>query len=579
MNVYGSLDTTKSELVSTELRQTVSRPSGHKRGVVAVISTLALCGAAFLLSKSNSGEYLKTLQFFSPSSDAINSPTLSEEIIPEGSDFAIEEADARGNSFVISYTDFMEFDSVVRLLARKGAVHRNDIIKYIPKKIKITTKPYLLHGEIGSQASEGLIAFNLVYADNFTYGSSLLVIMRLDGTLEKVYDTYDLQGGNTHFCALKLRDPSTFLLGGDTNTSELGYQYMLDWKRGAFTKLANGTSANCHDIQWAYDGDNIWQPGNTSEGSLELKDATTGKEIKNINIAPFAKDINHIGLIGHDTQAILSSRLTDAIIKVDIEQEAIMWIGGGVAGHLELVNLNGEILPNGSSLFYGQHNAEYFGENEYMLFDNNYDQRNASRMLIVHVDEELKRMTEKWEYSFHDYPWGYSPEFGDNDRLPTGNLLGCFWPEQLSAKKFKDVTYEARIAEVDRASSMLAYDVKIYGNTICESERCQRTTKGWKLYSVERFYKRPLIWNVTCDTAANEIRFLTVNNFKQNNEYLGHYNLTDKSGLLLASGEFNFSAHWRAAEVVIENIKDHDSVTVSVTNIWQDSKTVTASCI
>merc|ERR1711988_1115572 len=102
--------------------------------------------------------------------------------------------------------------------------------------------------------------------------------------------------------------------------------------------------------------------------------------------------------------------------------EEVDWIAGGEYGTLRIERLNGVTEKAGATLFYGQHNAEYFGDEEYMMFDNNYETGNTSRMLIVKIDQQEKKMTELWEYSMAPYPWGYTPYFGDNDRLPTGNL-------------------------------------------------------------------------------------------------------------------------------------------------------------
>lgn len=505
----------------------------------------------------------------------------------EEKEYIASDDDFTGDHIEVSYHDFLDFDSIQKILKEKD-IHTtsSQVMNYVPRKIKIELNRDLVKGSIGPSAEDGHIAFNLIrMADHaVTYTSSLLVIMRLDGTLEKVYNTYNVGSGDTHFCGLKLRDPETFILGGDVATSELGQQYILDWKSGEFTKLGNGTLANCHDIQWAFEGDNIWQPGNHSEGTIELKDAQTGQKIKSIQMAPFAKDINHVGLIGHDTQAIASSRMTDAIIKVDVEQEEIMWIGGGVAGHLELVTINGETMANGSAMFSGQHNAEYFGEDEYMMFDNQYETGNASRMLVVHIDEIEKKMEEKWEFSFHEYPWGYSPYFGDNDRLPTGNLLSSFWPLYMSGEDHLDIMYEARAAEVVRETHELAWDMKVYGNNGCEKRVCERSNaEGWKMYSVERFYDSPQIYNETCDLSDMKVTFYTVNNFKQNNEYEGSYNITGPGVVgILSQGVFNFSAHWRQTEVTaILGKFDPDSsskVKLFVTNQWGDHSLKTIKC-
>merc|ERR1712196_741433 len=111
------------------------------------------------------------------------------------------------------------------------------------------------------------------------------------------------------------------------------------------------------------------------------------------------------------------------------------------------------------TLWMGQHNVEYFGEQEYMMFDNAYDPTTDtfvgdSRLLVVRVDEEASTATLVWEYKL-----GYnSSVFGDNDRLPTGNLLASGWP----AKPTATVNYDAQIVEVVRGTGEVAWSAEVY---------------------------------------------------------------------------------------------------------------------
>lgn len=601
---YGSFET-RTESSSVRGRKGASNElNSHDRASILsvkrmtwkyfFVASILLVGAILFISSKNrnlfsSAVISNSLAQTSSKTAATQSihptakPTLSPRAKPTASPTAIPTIESKGSkSFNVTYTDFMAFPSVKRLLNKSGAVTDNDIWTHIPKRLEIKLDYDLVHGEIGEQAASGFVAFNLISMSRTSrvYDSSLFVIVSLDGRIEKVFNTFELQEKDTHFCAMKLRDPHTFLLGGDVNTSESGSTHLLKWKEGIFTTLENGTSTNCHDSQWSYSGDHIWQPGDKDKASLEMASATTGENIKKVCLSPFAQDINHAQLIGHDTQAVVSSRLTDALIKVDMEQEEIMWVGSGPAGQLELITLEGEILANGSSLFSGQHNAEYFGENEYMMFDNQYDTGNSSRMLIVHVDEVKKKMTERWSYSFHEFPWGYSPFYGDNDRLPTGNLLSSFWPIVKSGAKYEDVMYDCRASEIDRSSSKKAWDMKVYGKGECEDHICDSV--GWRMYSVERFYETPLVHNATCDATNMIISFVAHNNFKQNNEALGSYNLTNAMGVPITSGAFNFSAHWRPAYISFPfNSIDlsHKGFILIVKNQWGDIKNSYLDCV
>ena len=53
---------------------------------------------------------------------------------------------------------------------------------------------------------------------------------------------------------------------------------------------------------------------------------------------------------------------------------------------------DGQTYIAGDSYWYGQHNAEYFGDNEFLMFDNNYDEElvdasRNSRLLAVKIDD------------------------------------------------------------------------------------------------------------------------------------------------------------------------------------------------
>ena len=98
------------------------------------------------------------------------------------------------------------------------------------------------------------------------------------------------------------------------------------------------------------------------------------------------------------------------------------WIVGSANGTMKLVDFDGTVYEPGTAeydtvyggskaLWSGQHNLEYFGEKEFMMFDNAFRCTGAdawntdgagfvgdSRMLIVEVDEEENTATLVWEY-------------------------------------------------------------------------------------------------------------------------------------------------------------------------------------
>ncbi|KAH8047196.1 voltage-gated potassium channel [Aureococcus anophagefferens] len=236
-----------------------------------------------------------------------------------------------------------------------------------------------------------------------------------------------------------------------------------------------------------------------------------------------------VHLIQGNTKAIFSSRLTDALIKYDVETQAVDWICGGSYGEFDLYDIRGVKHAPGSKLWAGQHNAEYFGNNLYFMFDNMYDQERPSRALIVEIDEDARTAREVWEYIYAAYPGGYSPMFGDNDQLPTGNV-------------------------------------------------------GWKC-SAERFYDAPLIYNASC--VGGDLSFVTHNSFKQNDEYSGTYVLrttqgvtpADDGGVDVTSGVVTWLPHWLATTVTgTYDAAGYDELELTVTNQYGDSATKTLTC-
>lgn len=504
-------------------------------------------------------------------------------------DLGIEEEDDANEYTRVLLTDgdFVKFESVVNWLndLEIDLDNSEELWKYVPKKMIIEYDANLVHKDIGLQAFKGYVLFNLINMDANTgnYTSSLLVFMTLDGNIEKIYPTFAIED-SLHFCGLKLRDPETVLLAGNGGTSEFGHQYLLKWGSGEFKKIAGGNTANCHDMMWAYKGDATWQPGSSSEGTIEYRNASTGRKISVTKLEPYAKDVNHAQPIEKDSVVIASSRLTNAIIKANVNAGSVKWVAGGEYGSFEIHTLSGEKKEAGSNLFVGQHNAEYFGENEYMMFDNNYKTGNTSRLLIVKIDVDNLRMTELWEYINAPYPWGYTPYFGDLDRLPTGNLLGCFWPYKLSGKVYEEVDYEARAIEIVRDTKETAWRMDVYGRNSCSERICTRNNaEGWKMYSIERFYTAPLVYNVTCTpgTRHAEILFKTVNNFKQNDEFEGTYKLKDSTQKLIKEGTFMYLAHWRATTVTFHfggGNEAGSSYVLSVKNQWGDETPHAIQC-
>ena len=168
----------------------------------------------------------------------------------------------------------------------------------------------------------------------------------------------------------------------------------------------------------------------------------------------------------------------------------------------------------------------------------------------------------------------YTPHFGDNDRLPTGNQLGVHWPDELTT----DVDYDVRAVEVVRDSGDLAWEMKIMG-VKCEETKCARDNKGWTSYSMERFYTAPIISSASCSDGV--VTFDVVNNFKQMNLYEGSYlvkAIVDDDDIDKTDGTFDFLPHWRQTALSVDVPSSTSRATIYVTNQFGDESSEEVSC-
>ena len=109
---------------------------------------------------------------------------------------------------------------------------------------------------------------------------------------------------------------------------------------------------------------------------------------------------------------------------------------------------------------------------------------------------------------------------------------------------------------------------------------------GWSMYSVERFYSAPLLYDVTCAYSADGRLLLnatTHNNHKMNDVSPGSYRVyrhgyNGANDEPLKAGGFAFVPHWRPSVVTVDlsgtpfAVSSDDDGTlegmISVTNTW-----------
>ncbi|KAH8069074.1 hypothetical protein JL721_6284 [Aureococcus anophagefferens] len=451
--------------------------------------------------------------------------------------------------------EMLEVDSVRTWLDNIGVVWDDlddrEKMKFLPSRMTVYVD--LEASRTEARASGGYVAFSVANnqgSNASKYFSSFLIVMDYaSGDIELMLPTFDAQsypglaGGdmNTTFCALKFKDPDTMLLGGNIQQTEYGGSYTLRWqdKDLDFEMLPGGkrTSHNCHDIQWSFDKKSYWIPAGGGLGnSINAMDAATGERVEDIGFFDITQDINHLQLVEHDTRGYLSSRLTSAVLRVNITTGGVDWIAGGESGTLTVENLDGTIYTPGSSElpFYGQHNAD-------------------------------------------TYPFGNMPFYGDLDRLPTSNVLTTFWPGSLQNLTEGSINAEFYVSEIDRSDGdKVVWEAAVYGLNSNDCEKtggvsaCARNSwGGWRAYSAERVYLHPLVFDATCrvDKANNTVlRFSTVNSIKQNDPTKASFRLEEQ-------GEAG------RAKTLATSSLEGSLFSLTVTNEWDAFKTTDVQCI
>ena len=319
----------------------------------------------------------------------------------------------------------------------------------------------------------------------------------------------------------------------------------------------------------------------------------------------------------------LNARTTGNIVKMDMTGK-VEWVLGGDWGEFEIVDMEGKVLPAGSSYWYGQHNGEWFGEDTIFMFDNGFNDTSTefgrdgtSRLLGVRVDVPVRRAQIIFELQLESH----TPIFGDCDQLPSRNLLSCEWP----VLSYYD-TYDQRFFEVDRETKALAWELRIFGaNYTCwrgenqtddfvddkaepwttegeegrtkSRQNCEPVYRGvdadvgqpppgWFAYSVERIYARPLIYLASCvrlgDGETKSLAFTTHNTFKVTYLRPGYIDVAQR-GVVdkpLYSGTFDFERFWLPTRlnITLSGVDVSAPLSFSVTNEWGDVATHEVMC-
>ncbi|KAH8098694.1 hypothetical protein JL720_1654 [Aureococcus anophagefferens] len=272
-------------------------------------------------------------------------------------------------------------------------------------------------------------------------------------------------------------------------------------------------------------------------------------------------------------RAIISCRLSDSIVNYNMLTDRVEWVAGGENGTFTITD--GTVtLAAGLSYWAGQHNVEYVGDDTYLMFDNAYNLYSPSRILSVVINETTQVAFVDFSYSpLNAYPRATARRSATTtasvQEPPDVLVAGALDPDL-------DVMFDAQIQEVTPAQEV-AWELSIYGGSDCSdtaSYSCIRSiNQGWKIYSVERFYDSPVVYNATFFNGTLE--FLAHSSFKLSHRTTGRWDPLYEDRIV-AAGEVVFDAYWKPSTVLAETTWGRNdsavryrNVGLVVTDVWE----------
>ena len=131
-----------------------------------------------------------------------------------------------------------------------------------------------------------------------------------------------------------------------------------------------------------------------------------------------------------------------------------------------------------------------------------------------------------------------------------------------------------KVQEVVRDTSEVAFELQVYGKKTCESGTCD-VEEGWLMYSVERFYTEPMVYNTAC--GAKKFSFDTANTHKMASSSSGTYTIYDEKGDSVATGDITWEPHWQRTSVDVDYSFSAGG-SIEVVNQYGSSSTTAFTC-
>ena len=462
----------------------------------------------------------------------------------------------------------------------------------LPKSVDIFVDADQIEGSMGAQASSGYFAFSLARGDFLSghINTSFVIVMDLLGNLQNVLippeTTQDNITGYFRIEGLKFHNATALLLASNSRT--IDHYFVWDWVNDAVEMLGDGVSGSSHDVQHLPDTDTYLSI--SSDFTYLIEWDARGRVVWNWTAPQWLTTASVSGThMNHAQQTegdviFVSARDLSSVFKVDKQSSSIEWVLGGKRGDFDIIDQNGDRYPRNTVFFHRQHNAEYIGHDQFIMFDNGVnvtaDPVYSSRLLVLTVNQSSDTATVSWQFD----TYANSRIFGDADRLPSGNVVACYWPDTVFPNsKWERAQYEAVAIEVTESRDVAWWmGVKPHheawmGDSESYARHDGEAPIGWAMYSVERMFQRPLVTNLQYDAAEQTLSFDMYNSHKE--QFYAQATLDIKCGAVSLVHHADFAPFWRPASVtksisdLIEADRDVEDCTLQVTNGWGQSAT------
>ena len=251
------------------------------------------------------------------------------------------------------------------------------------------------------------------------------------------------------------------------------------------------------------------------------------------------RDISHSNTIFYDAEEDIIyyiARNINTFFKINHSTSDVLW-GLGEYGDFTMFDIEGN--PR-NHLFFHPHSVEKVNENTFILFDNDYHNQTASpiglsRILEIEINETSMIANEVWDYTApSDY---FSAGWGDADRLPNGNRIGCWgYPSTPSS-----------------GLSAAFVEVNPQGEIVWETRFMFETPYNDGSYRLERFRFEPILSSPSDATRLNQDGNITWDvhyNYRNKEQIPSNYTLYIDD-VLSQNSNFTYAKFWNPTSLTI----------------------------